>query len=108
MLDVKELILDNFKEPIVYMDMDHIVAYMNKSALKVFKEGERLVGRSIFDSYDEEVGRTIIDVFEKLKYGLTEEAIPLNEKKRMFMRVVRGDENQMIGYYLRLDPFIKK
>lgn len=100
----KEL-LDSLVDPIVMADTDHVMVYMNKAAEEQFKKwgGKKLLGKSVFDCHNDNSCRIIREIFAKMQDGLDEEMITDNEKQRVFMRAVRDETGQVIGYYERYE-----
>lgn len=100
----KEL-LDSLVEPIVMADTDHVMVYMNKAAEEQFEKwgGRKLLGKSVFDCHNDNSCRIIREIFAKMRDGLEEELISDNDKQRVFMRAVRDEAGQLIGYYERYE-----
>jgi len=97
-------ILDSFKDPVLFTDTDHIVRYMNKVAVSFYKEGKDLIGKSLFICHNAESQREIIDILAAMRAGKVEEQlITDNEEKRAYMRTVRDQKGQVIGYYERYE-----
>jgi DUF438 domain-containing protein len=97
-------ILDSFKDPVLFTDTDHIVRYMNKVAMSFYKEGKDLIGKSLFNCHNAESQREIIDILAAMRAGKVEERlITDNEEKRVYMRAVRDQKGQVIGYYERYE-----
>lgn len=101
-------ILDSLKDPLVFVDLDHIVRYMNKAAFRHYEEGATLIGRSIFNCHNVQSEKTIYDVFDALQKGEEERLITNNEKHRIYMRAVRDANGHLVGYYERYEPPMKK
>lgn len=100
-------ILDSMKNPVLVADTDHIVMYMNKSAVNHYKEGETLMGTSLMDCHNKESQRIMIEVLAALEQGEDERMITDNEKYRIYMRAVRDNDGKVIGYYERYEPPVK-
>ena len=100
----KEL-LDSLVEPIVMADTEHVMVYMNKAAEKQFKKwgGKKLLGKSVFDCHNDNSCKVIKEVFAKMLDGLDEELIGDTDKQLIFMRAVRDETGQVIGYYERYE-----
>ena len=97
-------ILDSFKDPVLFTDTDHIVRYMNKVAMSFYKEGKDLIGKSLFNCHNAESQREIIDILAAMRAGKVEEQlITDSEEKRAYMRAVRDQKGQVIGYYERYE-----
>jgi hypothetical protein len=101
-------ILDSFKDPFVFVDLDHVIRYMNKAALRHYDEGAALIGCSIFDCHNEQSGKTIHEVFDALHKGEEERLITDDEKHRIFMRAVRDANGHLVGYYERYEPPVNR
>lgn len=98
-------ILDSMVEPIVFCDLDHEIVYMNEAAIKKYdKRGDKnLLGSSIFDCHNDESNRIIKEIFDKMLGGLDEQMISDNEKVKVYMRAVRDETGQLLGYYERYE-----
>ncbi|UCE19607.1 MAG: PAS domain-containing protein [Gemmatimonadota bacterium] len=100
-------ILDSLKDPLVFVDTDHIIRYMNKAAQRHYEEGVALIGRSIFHCHNEQSRQTIHEVFDAFHRGEEERLITDNEKHRIFMRAIRDANGHLVGYYERYEPSVK-
>jgi DUF438 domain-containing protein len=101
---VMEAILDSFKDPVLFVDTDHIVCYMNKAAIAHFEDGEALLGRSVMDCHNERSCGIIRDTLIALKAGTDERLISTSDGKHIYMRAVRSADGEVIGYYERYEP----
>lgn len=97
-------ILDSLKEPLLFADIEHIIRYMNKTAVAYYSEGESLLGRSLLDCHNEQSQRQIIEILAAMQSGEEERLITDNEEHRIYMRAVRGADGQVLGYYERYEP----
>ncbi len=97
-------LLDSLKDPVLFADRGHTILYMNRAAVSHYKEGESLVGRSLFDCHNEKSRETIIEVLAAMEAGEEERLITDNDKHRIFMRAVRDKEGRLLGYYERYEP----
>jgi DUF438 domain-containing protein len=105
---ILSLILDSWNKPVVFVDTNHIIRYMNLPAKKHYSKWGDAIGKSIFDCHNENSCKIIKDVFVKLQDGSEEVLFTDNEKHRVYMRSVRGENGELIGYYERYDPPVKK
>ena len=48
------------------------------------------------------------EIFEEMKNGLEERMITDSEQHRIYMRAVRDENGNLIGYYERYEPSVKK
>ena len=106
----KELLkkfLDSFKDPFMFADNNHVIRYMNKTAIANYKKGAKHLGESIFTCHNEESCRIIREVFAEMQEGLEERLITDNHRFRIFMRAVRDGSGKLLGYYERYEPPFK-
>jgi DUF438 domain-containing protein len=96
--------LDSLNQPFVFVDTEHVIRYMNKPAVERYKGRPAEVGRSIFDCHNENSNRIIREVFGALSEGEGERMIADNEEFRVYMRAVRDEDGNLIGYYERFEP----
>jgi DUF438 domain-containing protein len=106
MMDDKTLLafMESLKDPFVFADTDHIIRYMNSAAIAHYKEGASLLGRSLFDCHNEESCRVIKETLAAFHEGEEERMITDDEKHRIYMRAIRDERGQVIGYYERYEP----
>jgi len=101
-------LLDSLKDPLLLADTDHVIRYMNKSAIEYYDEGESLIGRSVLDCHNEQSQETIVEVLTAMHIGEEERLITDNEEHRIYMRAVRDADGQLLGYYERYEPPVKQ
>lgn len=97
-------LLDSMKNPVLVADTNHIIMYMNKAAISHFDEGEDLLGTNVLHCHNEESQKMMLDIFAEMLNGLDEKLITDNEKYRIYMRAVRDDDGNLIGYFERYEP----
>lgn len=64
--DVLVALLNSLIDPIVFVDTEHVIQYMNKEAIEKYGN---LVGDSIFSCHNERSKGIIIESFERLQNG---------------------------------------
>jgi nitrogen-specific signal transduction histidine kinase len=106
--DILAHLLDSWNKPVVLVDTNHTIVYMNAPARVSFAKWGEIVGKSIFHCHNEQSSRIIRDVFEKLEKGQDEVLIADNERHRVYMRAVRDRDGRLVGYYERYDPPLGK
>lgn len=106
--DILSILLNNLKDPYVFVDTEHIIRYMNSAAVFRYKSGDSLVGKSIFSCHNSASCDIMLEIFEMMKSGLNEKIITDNEKHRIYMRAVRDENGNLIGYYERFEPPVKR
>jgi len=99
-----ESLLNSIKDPILVADANHIVQYINNAAIKHYEEGERLLGSDLLECHNEASQRMMIEILAQMQRGLEEKLITDNEKYRIFMRAVRDEDGNLIGYFERYEP----
>jgi len=97
-------LLESLVDPVLFVDTEHRIRYMNAAAERHYSQGRALLDRSIFDCHNEESNRVIREVFAALCAGETERRITNNEKQQIFMRAVRDATGRLLGYYERYAP----
>ncbi len=106
--DLMAAFLNSLKNPFLFADMNHKIVYMNRAAIDHYKEGETLLGTSLLDCHNENSQKMIIEILAAMEAGEDERLITDNEKHRIYMRAVRDTEGNLLGYYERYEPPVKK
>ncbi len=101
-------LLNSIKDPILFADTNHIVQYMNKAGIKHYDEGEELLQSDLLKCHNEESQKMMIEILAEMHTGLEEKMITDNEKYRIFMRAVRDEKGNLLGYFERYEPPQKK
>ena len=96
-------ILDSLTEPVLVGDTDHTVVYMNRAAAEHYSGGEALMGTSLLDCHNENSGLIMKEVLEAMRGGEEERLIFQNDEKRIYMRAVRDESGELVGYYERYE-----
>lgn len=102
--NIHSILLNSLKDELVFVDTNHVIRYGNSAAILRYKDDEPFIGRSIFSCHNSTSNNIIIEIFEKMKSGLEEEIITDNDKHRIYMRAVRDDNGNLLGYYERFEP----
>ncbi|MBN2400778.1 MAG: PAS domain-containing protein [Spirochaetes bacterium] len=102
------LILDSWNKAVVFVDTDHVIQYMNLPAKKQYAKWGDVIGKSIFDCHNENSRTIISNAFSQLKEGSDEVLFTDNEKHRVYMRAVRDENSNLIGYYERYETPLGK
>lgn len=105
-------ILDAYQYPIIFVDCDHIIRYMNKMA-EYHYYSERgyssLLGKSLFECHNSQSEIKIREAIEKLKNHGNEIFLGINVKnQRMYINPVRNEEGELIGYFERFELNLQK
>lgn len=109
---IQAYILDAIPYPIVYVDSEHIIRYMNKEAKHVYYDvrGYRdLIGKSLFNCHKESSKNMIIKAIEGLKNHGNEIYLKVNAKnERIYINPVRNEDGELIGYFERFERNLQK
>ena len=105
-------ILDSIPYPILFVDCDHIIRYMNNSAKYHYyteKGYKDLIGKSLLDCHNEQSRGKIIEAVEKLKNHGNEIFLGVSVKnQRMYINPVRDENGELIGYFERFELNLQK
>ncbi len=96
-------VLDSLTDPVLVADTEHTVVYMNNAAVEHYTGGEALMGTSLLDCHNEDSRELMIEVLAALENGEEERLISDNEKRRIYMRAVRDEAGEVVGYYERYE-----
>ena len=106
-------ILDSYPYPIVFVDIDHIIKYMNKRAEYHYyqERGYRdLIGKSIFECHQNPKSEEMIkSVVSQLQNHANEVFLKVNgSNQRMYIVPVRDENGELIGYFERFEMNLQK
>lgn len=112
----KEIILlhifDSWPYPILFVDCNHIIRYMNNPAKYHYyteKGYKDLIGQSLLECHNEQSKEKIIEAYEKLKNHGSDIFIGISVKNlRMYINPVRDEEGELIGYFERFELNLQK
>lgn len=106
-------ILDAYPYPVVFVDCDHIIRYLNKRAeYHYYRErGYRdLIGKLIFECHQNPKSVEMIkSAVEKLKNHANEVFLHVNVRnERVYIVPVRNENGELIGYFERFEMNLQK
>lgn len=110
--EIQAYILDSIPYPIVFVDAEHIIRYMNRTAR--FQYGKMrgygdLVGKSIFDCHSDASKEKILQAVEKLKNHGNEIFLGVGvNNQRIYINPVRDDNGAFLGYFERFELNLQK
>jgi DUF438 domain-containing protein len=90
------------------VNCDHVIQYMNLPAKKHYAKWGDIIGKSIFDCHNENSIRIIRNCFSLLQNGEAEVLFKDSSKHRVYMRGVRDQKGNLLGYYERYEPPVSK
>jgi nitrogen-specific signal transduction histidine kinase len=100
-------ILDSLTEPVLVVDTKHRVVYMNRAAAEHYTGGRTLMGTSLLDCHNENSRKVMIEVLDALREGAEERQISESDGMRIYMRAVRDESGELVGYYERYERPMK-
>ena len=102
-----EALLDSINSPIVFVDNDHIIRYLNKAARIRYYEKRGysdLIGKSLLECHNPVSQEQIRLIHKRLLAGEDEIFLKVNKDKEKITVVgVRKADGQMLGYYERFE-----
>jgi len=102
--EILNALLDSLVEPVLFVDNQHVVRYLNRAAASHYRGGYDLLGSSIFDCHNATSNEVIRQIHGEMQAGAIEERkIIDNAKHVVFMRAVRDPQGQLLGYYERYE-----
>ena len=106
------LIIDALPFPVLFVDSDHVIQFLNKRAKFHYYEerGYRdLVGKSLFQCHTEKSKEKILKIVESLKNHGREVFLTVNgNNERVYVTPVRDDNGEFIGYFERFEGNFQK
>lgn len=104
--EVFEAIINAYPYEIVFVDRNHIIQYMNKTAEERYA-GRAKVGASLFNCHNERAKVKIEEFLKRADEGEDEMFQIYNKKhdEREFFVPVRDKEGKVIGYFERHEVY---
>ena len=96
-------ILESLVDPVIVGDTEHKVVYMNSAAANHYTGGRALMGTSLLDCHNENSQKVMIEILQAMRDGEDERLILDSEEKRIYMRAVRDESGELVGYYERYE-----
>ncbi len=100
-------ILDSIRHPIVFVDNDHIIRYLNKAARVRYYEKRgyaEMIGKSIFDCHNSSSVNQIKQLHQRLLSGEDEIFLKVNkDQEKVTIVGVRDIDGKLLGYYERFE-----
>jgi len=110
--DMVSNILDAIPYPIVFVDPEHVIRYMNKRARYHYHE-ERgyldLIGKSLFECHGQQSRKAIEEVVEQFKNHRHEVFLKVSDRnERIYITPVRDEHGNLVGYFERFEKNFTK
>ena len=98
-------VIDTDSAPVVICDLEHIIVYMNPSAVSHYEKwgGDKLMGKSLLDCHNSVSVEKINRVVDWFKMDKNNNRIftfhNKKENKDVYMIALRDEKGDLIGYY---------
>lgn len=98
-------VLDADRAPVVICDLEHIIIYMNPSAVEHYGRfgGKALLGKNLLDYHNERSRELILKVVARFKSSEDNDIVYTfhnpKENKDVYMVALRDEDKKLIGYY---------
>ena len=104
---IYEALLDTISNPIVFVDNDHVIRYLNKSAKVRYYEKRGyadLIGKSLFECHNAESEKLTKQIYNRLLNGESEVFLKTSDDhQKVTVIAVRDADGKLIGYYERFE-----
>ena len=101
--DICPAVLDSLLTPVVFVDSQHYIRYLNSAGKKQYSKYGNILGKSIFDCHNPGSTQKIKDLYLQLLSGAEEVIYSEKENVRIYMRAVRDGSGNLLGYYERYE-----
>jgi DUF438 domain-containing protein len=105
-MDTCLAILDKISHPIVFVNNDNVIKYLNKLAQKRYYEQRGysdLIGKSLFDCHSSISKNKIIAIHQQLREEKNEVCIGVFKSEKITVVGVRDPKGKLIGYFERFE-----
>lgn len=101
-------ILNAYPYPIVFIDNDYIIRYMNQNAEYHYykmRGYKNLIGKNMMDCHDHQASKDkIVEYYNKMKSDGKPRFVTVNtENQRMYMQPVKNEKGEWIGFFERFE-----
>ena len=104
---IYEALLDTISNPIVFVDNDHVIRYLNKAAKVRYYEKRGyadLIGKSLFECHNAESETLTKKLYNRLVEGENEVFLKVSDdNQKITVIAVRDAAGKLIGYYERFE-----
>jgi DUF438 domain-containing protein len=104
---IYEALLDTISSPIVFVDNDHVIRYLNKAAKVRYYEKRGysdLIGKSLFECHNAESEKMTKQIYDTLLSGENEVFLKMSDdNQKVTVIAVRDPAGKLIGYYERFE-----
>ncbi len=100
--EIYEALLNTLQSPVVFVDNDHIIRYLNRAAQVRYYEQRGfsdLVGKSLFDCHNENSEQRMKQIHGRLVAGEDRVLLKTNDTETITVVAVRDPDRQLLGYY---------
>ena len=100
--EIYEALLNTLQSPVVFVDNDHIIRYLNRAAQVRYYEQRGfsdLVGKSLFDCHNNNSELRMKQIHARLMDGEDRVLLKNNDTETITVVAVRDHERRLLGYY---------
>jgi len=105
--EIYEALLDTIRSPVVFVDNDHIIQYLNKPAKIRYYEKRGysdLIGKSLFDCHNKKSEKLTRQIHARLLAGENEVFLKVSkDNEKITVVAVRDNDGHLLGYYERFE-----
>ena len=106
-IGIYEALLDTVNSPIVFVDNDHVIRYLNKTARIRYYERRGysdLIGKSLFECHNAASEKLVKQIHGRLLDGENEVFLKVSDdNEKISVVAVRDGDGKLIGYYERFE-----
>lgn len=112
-MEIFKGILNSYPYPIVFVDNDYIIRYLNRNAEYHYYEErgyKNLIGKSLFECHNHEASiEKIKNGYEEIKKNGKEIFITVTARnQRVYMQGVKDSKGNWIGFFERFEMNLQK
>ena len=106
-MDIMESILDSIEYPIIFVDTNCTIKYLNKRAQDEYyvrRKIKNLIGKELFHCHPPQAKETLRKAFKDLAESGEDELYLYESHKvnsKLYLRAVRNKDGELIGFYQR-------
>lgn len=106
-MEIMEAVLDSIEYPIIFIDTDNIIRYLNKRARDEYyvrRKIRNLIGKEVFHCHPPYAKETLRKAIDDLTESGDDELYLYEShkvKSKLYLRAVRNKDGELIGFYQR-------
>ncbi|WP_321530169.1 PAS domain-containing protein [uncultured Desulfuromonas sp.] len=100
--EIYQALLNTLQSPVVFVDNDHIIRYLNRAAQVRYYEHQgfsNLIGKSLFDCHNKNSEQRMIQIHARLVAGEDRVLLKSSDTETISVVAVRDHDRRLLGYY---------